>query len=134
MDQQEPTRGTPTQWGEVDYVTKLAPGIVFATTPSHGGIWLSPAREQQIPEQIRTIARSYSATQWYEEDCDVVIPTLWFVSDLLAASDDAPVEDKERMRLNIDSAMLQIAYDKRFSSVLSTIKARYTQQTGKAWN
>ena len=81
-DRDQPRPGSPTKWGAVDMITTLAPGIIFASTPSHGGIWLSQEREQQIPEEIRTIARAFSPQQWYEEDCDYVIPTLWFTHEL----------------------------------------------------
>lgn len=77
-----PTVGSGSPWDRIDSVRTLVPGIVLVTTPSHGGIWLSPERESEIPAYIRKIARQYAPAPWYEEDCDVTIPALWFASEL----------------------------------------------------
>lgn len=56
--------GTKTPWGISDYTTKIAPGIISYSTPSHGGIHLSPTRLKEMPEVLRL------ESGWYEEDCD----------------------------------------------------------------
>lgn len=56
--------GTWTPWGVSDYEKKIATGIMSYSTPGHGGIHLSPARQIEMPEQLRVEGG------WYEEDCD----------------------------------------------------------------
>ncbi len=55
--------GTRTPWGEADYSQEIARGIMQYSTPSHGGIHLSPARQAEMPEELRL------DSGWYEEDC-----------------------------------------------------------------
>lgn len=57
-------------WGPIQHQVTLAPGIVQVSTAGHGGIWISPERLAEMPEDIRT-AKNYSGDpQWFEEDCD----------------------------------------------------------------
>lgn len=63
-------------WGRIDHQKTIAPGIVEVSTPSHGGVWLSPERNALVPENARR------PDGWYEEDCQwsVVVlsfPDLW---------------------------------------------------------
>lgn len=64
-------RDTPfqgsTPWGTADHVEQKADGIWWASTPSHGGIWVSPERLAAMPAMYR--ACSLSKNQWFEEDC-----------------------------------------------------------------
>ena len=55
---------TRTPWGNSDHKEKVAPGIIFYGTPSHGGYHLSPKRNARVAEPLRR------ADGWYEEDCD----------------------------------------------------------------
>ena len=55
---------TSTPWGKSDHTHKIAPGITFYGTPSHGGIRVSAKLNQLIPEYMR------QESGWYEEDCD----------------------------------------------------------------
>jgi len=68
----EPRHGSDSPWGTVDLATPIAEGIVFVSTPSHGGFWLSPARLAEIvkisPKNRKTFGE-YAAC-WYEEDCE----------------------------------------------------------------
>lgn len=59
-------------WGGIDLLTPLGPDAVNVSTPSHGGIWVSPDALARIPEAFRTTA--YSPGPWFEEDCDWAIP------------------------------------------------------------
>ena len=133
-DRDQPRPGSPTKWGAVDMITTLAPGIIFASTPSHGGIWLSQEREQQIPEEIRAIARAFSPQQWYEEDCDYVIPTLWFTHELREYTlENGDLAQRALNHRNIQSARSQVEHDERFDRVrIVLLKQSYrTPQTGK---
>ena len=63
---------TGTPWGKPDQQTVIAEGIVKVYTPSHGGIWLSQARRDSMPDQYRDIP-TFAGGNWYEEDCDWAI-------------------------------------------------------------
>jgi hypothetical protein len=53
----------------------------FVSTPSHGGIKLSPERQQQIPASL--LSRwGDSGKSWYEEDCEWAIPYAVFEAEL----------------------------------------------------
>jgi hypothetical protein len=69
-----PHEGDTSPWGTIDGVTPLGPEAVSVTTPSHGGIWVTPAALAKIPEPLR--ATAYSGGGWFEEDCDWCIPYL----------------------------------------------------------
>ncbi len=69
-----PREGDPSPWGLIDTATPLGPDAVAVTTPSHGGIWVSPAGLAKIPVPLRGTA--YSGGGWFEEDCDWCIPYL----------------------------------------------------------
>lgn len=64
-----------TPWGEAQSAEVLAPGIVFYSTASHGGIRLSAERQRQLPAGITNWLDTY---EWWEEDCDWVVPYLFF--------------------------------------------------------
>lgn len=55
---------THTPWGEADSSRQIAVGIMEYTTPSHGGLHVSPSRLRQMPEPYRLWGG------WYEEDCE----------------------------------------------------------------
>jgi hypothetical protein len=62
---------TTTPWGEPQTTEILAPGIVLFTTASHGGIWLSPERNAQVPMKLKRSTFCQNGLRgWYEEDCD----------------------------------------------------------------
>lgn len=64
-----------TPWGASDFSKKYAPGVVFYSTPSHGGFKLSAKREAELDARLREVglsaeeARLGYDTGWYEEDC-----------------------------------------------------------------
>ncbi len=58
-------KGSP--WGAVQDETHVAEGIEFVSTASHGGMKLSPDRNQEVPEYMRIRGG------WYEEDLEVVL-------------------------------------------------------------
>ena len=69
-----PTVNSRSPWGTIDDATKLADGIVFVSTPSHGGIWLSPDRVAQLPKGYDSFIGSNT---WHEEDNDAPM-IAWF--------------------------------------------------------
>lgn len=56
--------GARTPWGTADNVSYLAPGIASVSTPGHGGVKLSPARNKDVDPAWR------NSNGWYEEDCE----------------------------------------------------------------
>lgn len=80
-----------TPWGENEGETYAAPGVVIVRTPSHGGVWLSPARRAQLPAAIRAGVGRYIASvwraspgEWSEEDCEGPLVLACFASELNA--------------------------------------------------
>lgn len=56
-----------TPWGRPDDAVEYAEGIVFYSTPSHGGFRLSRERVARMPATLRGL--SGYPDNWYEEDC-----------------------------------------------------------------
>lgn len=63
----EPKIGTFCQWGKIDHLNHIAPGILFVSTPSHGGFLISAERLLAMPEKYRRC--SYTKDHHFEEDC-----------------------------------------------------------------
>lgn len=63
-----------TPWGTSDSAEQVAPGIVFYTTPSHGGYHVSSTVNRTMPDSLRL------DDGWYEEDCDWARVALAFPS------------------------------------------------------
>lgn len=89
---------TQTPWGPSDSSEHVAPGVVFYSTPSHGGFHLTPRREAVLDERLREHgitaeeARMGYEPGWYEEDCCahaviVAFPDLFPERDPVAALD-----------------------------------------------
>lgn len=72
-------RGMDTPWGIADYAKTLCEGIGVVSTPSHGGIKLSPERNLRVPAPLR------AENGWYEEDCQWAVPFYFFAEELRAA-------------------------------------------------
>ncbi len=71
-----------TPWGVAETAEKIADGIMFYSTPSHGGFYLSDARMAEMPTAFK--ARTFikpprgEAGRWYEEDCDAAMVAVAF--------------------------------------------------------
>ena len=58
-------------WGRVQKQQEILPGIIVVHTAGHGGIWLSPERQAQLPAWALEISSSYCPKpMWWEEDCE----------------------------------------------------------------
>lgn len=65
-------RRVPTPWGLSDAGPReLAPGIEIYSTPSHGGIHLSPERMRELPARLHKRSAKYCPMDWFEEDCEI---------------------------------------------------------------
>lgn len=75
-----------TPWGMPDNQTTLAPGIIYYSTPSHGGIHLDEEHNQKMPAALR------NEEAWYEEDCEwakvaFIFPGAFKPADILTAKE-----------------------------------------------
>lgn len=61
-----------TPWGKADFAKEYAKGIVFYTTPSHGGFKVSRERLKEMSIQYR------NKDGWFEEDCEAMKVILAF--------------------------------------------------------
>ena len=78
--------GKTSPWGIVDAEEVIAEGIVFVSTASHGGIWVSPELLPRITKEMKDYAEYWSgSSQWFEEDsaaqCVVVSFPEYFPAD-----------------------------------------------------
>jgi hypothetical protein len=63
-----------TPWGESDHTIKLARGVVWVNTPSHGGfLFTHAAAEKLLTEQARNAAEPWRNGFAFEEDCKAAI-------------------------------------------------------------
>jgi len=72
ISKEEPKVGSYSPWGTIDQCRVVAEGIVFVSTPSHGGFWLSPERLTEILEISHELRKRFGEYPgcWYEEDCE----------------------------------------------------------------
>ena len=82
--------GTWTPWGTSDGSRRYGPGVMSYSTASHGGFHLSPARNANVHEAVR------SKDGWYEEDVDWSVVALTF-PELFTADDRASARATLRM-------------------------------------
>lgn len=67
-----------TPWGQADQETAYGPdGIVFVSTPSHGGFYVPREVVATMPAALYAI-NPFAGEGWYEEDCDAAIVPLAF--------------------------------------------------------
>lgn len=82
-----------TPWGKADHQKKLAEGVYWVSTPSHGGLVIneSIATKYLTPEAIKA-AEQFGSLLCFEEDCACAIPFFECPSwlDMLGASADNP--------------------------------------------
>jgi hypothetical protein len=72
-----PCSGDHSPWGRIDAVEPLDEGVVFVSTPSHGGAWLSPAAQARIPASLSPM----HGRTWWEEDCEIAAVVVAFDID-----------------------------------------------------
>lgn len=57
-------------WGGVQDVERVAKGITFVSTASHGGYRVSISRWREMPRELRDCASTvWAHYAWFEEDC-----------------------------------------------------------------
>jgi hypothetical protein len=69
-----PRRGGLSPWGVVDAVTPFKDGVVFVSTPSHGGFWVPQEQQHRLPSAIAPM----HGRSWFEEDCEAWVVVLAF--------------------------------------------------------
>lgn len=63
---------TESPWGHVQFNDQVADGIIFVSTASHGGFWLSAERLRQLPPAVAAF-KTWAGPGWFEEDCDAAL-------------------------------------------------------------
>ena len=66
-----------TPWGVAQHHKRIADGIDWFSTASHGGLRVSISRLLQMPENLRSI-KTWAGVGWYEEDCDWAVVVVAF--------------------------------------------------------
>lgn len=70
-------------WGHPQDRSPVAEGIVFFSTASHGGYWLSAKRRAAMPYQLKAF-KTFAGGNWFEEDCDAIVVVLAFPTEFSA--------------------------------------------------
>ena len=75
----------PTPWGTANTVDEEAEGILFASTPSHGGFFVIKERLKEIQPALRNLGIHRDGGAWFEEDVLwAVVAVTW--PDIFSAS------------------------------------------------
>jgi hypothetical protein len=94
--------GKSSPWGIVQDEEIIAEGIVYVSTPSHGGIWVSPELLGRVQEAMRDYAAYWSgSSQWFEEDCAAQCVVVSFPEHF-------PAEQVERAQAVVDRYVLKV--------------------------
>lgn len=83
-----------TPWGQPDSKVRLCSGIMMFSTPTHGGIRVSPGKGALMPANER--GRLFP---WYEEDCEMWFVLLRFMDEINACGHNGWKEPLQRVHL-----------------------------------
>lgn len=73
-----------TPWGQSDGQETISDGIVFHSTPGHGGIHLNSYRQKAVKQRFPDFTPFVGPGPWYEEDRDIAVVMLTFPYDFPA--------------------------------------------------
>lgn len=94
--------GKNSPWGIVQDEETIADGIVYVSTASHGGIWVSPELLGRVQKAMRDYAAYWSgSSQWFEEDCAAQCVVVSFPEYF-------PAEQVERAQAIVDRYVLKV--------------------------
>lgn len=117
-------RGIETPWGVSQYAEAHGEGITFYGTAGHGGFFVEPELNQQIPEYLRrATCNNQGEAGWYEEDCDWSAVAICFPDRFTAQSVEAA---KETLR-----GWQPEAYERHYNVVLAPGESYIKDQ--RAW-
>ena len=71
-----------TPWGIAESSEQIAPGIEIVSTPSHGGLRMTPERWGELPSDVQ---RAFRNSGWAEEDCEAPIALAIFGPEVVVA-------------------------------------------------
>ncbi len=71
-------------WGKVQNQKELAPGIIFCSTDSHGGIWI----DQKHQRKLKIKSKFLQSKTWWEEDIDFAVPFYFFKKEIKKYMDE----------------------------------------------
>ena len=55
-------------WGPTQHTVRIAPGIYWISTSSHGGYYISQERLADMPRKYKKLVFLHDEPQWFEED------------------------------------------------------------------
>jgi hypothetical protein len=90
---------TTTPWGKRDHSQKVARGIMWYSTPSHGGYHLSQKRLEEMPEPYKSF-KTFAGKGWYEEDCDWALVVLSFPEEFKKCYGEEKYQDVNNVAMN----------------------------------
>ena len=67
-----------TPWGPSQHIEQHGRGILSVSTAGHGGIFVPSELLLQLPRCLQGFKTWIGSPNWFEEDCDAVIPVLLF--------------------------------------------------------
>lgn len=71
-----PAHAKITPWGTAQEAQPLGEGILFVSTPSHGGFYVPPTIQAELARTFPDFRPWTGSWQWLEEDCDWVLLAL----------------------------------------------------------
>jgi len=72
LNRNNPRIGMDSPWSRIDSVSPVGPGVVFVSTPSHGGYIVSDSVLESMPAAIRESGTFCGVAGCFEEDCEWV--------------------------------------------------------------
>ena len=65
-----------TPWGQPQTIKGITAGLFWVDTASHGGLFVSDELLAQMPPCLREFKPFTGMQNWFEEDCDWMVPVL----------------------------------------------------------
>lgn len=115
-----------TPWGRADFEERIAPGITFYGTPSHGGVLLSEARYEELPPAFRGTEFGGN-TRWFEEDCDLVKVIVAFPQFFLTTY--RYVNEHQRIEVARDWHETLTRFERLFVRLVPALLAHWSAQS-----
>jgi hypothetical protein len=107
-----------TPWGIAEDETELAKGIIIYSTARHGGIWLSPERQEELGYNNNWL----NTSEWWEEDFDWAVPYAFFCEAIWKQG------KANNFKENLDTALMIVKT--QHPDMLTIIRKKYGAFTG----
>lgn len=87
-----------TLWGSSQQVARIAPGLLWVSTASHGGCRVNAARAATMPAALLAVGEQRGGFYWFEEDCAWAAACLAFPEDFKAWRADSETHALNTLR------------------------------------